>query len=25
MDCSCTPILRFFSMALDGATTECQI
>jgi len=25
MDCSCAPILRFFSVALGGATTERQI
>ena len=25
MDCSCAPILRFFSVASDGATTERQI
>ena len=25
MDCSCAPILQFFSMASDGATTERQI
>ena len=25
MDCSCGPILRFFSVASDGATTEREI
>jgi len=25
MDCSCAPILRFFSVASDGATTDRQI
>ena len=25
MDCSCAPIFHFFSVALDGATTERQI
>ena len=25
MDCSCAPILQFFSVASDGAKTECQI
>jgi len=25
MDCSCAPMLRFFSVASDGATTERQI
>ena len=25
MDCSCAPILQFFSVASDGATTERQI
>jgi len=25
MDCNCAPILHFFSVATDGATTERQI
>jgi len=25
MDCSCAPIFQFFSVALDGTTTERQI